>query len=63
MVTITKNKFGDIIAYIEWWRTDNSTGQIVPHGTFLYINDLYVCKKYRKDFNTILADLINKRID
>jgi len=46
MVTYIKNRYGDIITFIEWIVVDKD-GIIQENNEYLYINNYYCCPKYR----------------
>ena len=59
MVKITHifNKFGDIKAYVAWDTVD-SHGKYKSKGEYLFIYDMYICKKYRKQIFVIFKEII-----
>lgn len=61
MVKITHllNKFGDIKAYMAWDIVTDK-GVIDPDGKYLYVYELYICKKYRYNIFKILGKLLGR---
>lgn len=66
MVSYLKNKYGEIITFIEWWEVDKN-GIMEEQGEYLYINNYYCCNKYRnrnrKLFNKLKKMIISKVSD
>jgi len=59
MVVYLKNRFGDISCFAEFWTVDGK-GSMVLNGDYLYINNIYICPKYRKLKHDLFGKIIKK---
>lgn len=59
MVNYVKNNYGDIAGFIEWAFV-NQQGQVAANGQYLWINDVYICPKYRNDNRKKIKILIKR---